>query len=148
MPCSAGSPNTITGCPVLLASTRPPFRHGLVRPFSDADLANREEAPRRHWADEATPTDEPGVGPFAEVGVTGAVELRARQEALDEAVPLEEVDPPLPARRQKPEAVDEDDGGRGGPIGARDLLGLAVGDRLGLGAGHLRLPYEVEDILY
>src|SRR3954454_8889321 len=65
----------------------------------------------------------------------------------DETVSFEQLGPPLPARRQEPKAVDEDDWRRRRRVGALDLLGLAVGDRRGLDAGHQTLPYELEDFV-
>src|SRR5438105_1418391 len=63
----------------------------------------------------------------------------------DETLALEQLGPPLPARRQEPETVDEDDRGRRRRVRALDLLGLAFGERLGLDGWHRILLCEVED---
>src|SRR5205823_1328684 len=66
----------------------------------------------------------------------------------DETLALEQLGPPLPARRQEPETVDEDDRGRRRRVRALDLLGLAVGERLGLDDWHRILPLRGRGFLY
>ena len=77
-----------------------------------------------------------GVGLLHRVGV---VRPARRQRGV--AGLLEQRRPAVPAARQEPEAVDEDDRRQTGPVGAVDLLVVVLGDGRGcLGAGHRGPP--------